>query len=326
MLENALGALATEETLASLLESQKDEDTPHISGHKGFFILAIRSDSDTPTANDGDYTALKLDEKGRLKVASQPASMDQVNGDITAISQSIFINTSRVSNLVITMVAATLVGHNASFEFSNNSTNGTDGTWYAVQAIRSNANTIDLTTGVLAATPAYGWELSVNGYKYVRVRATAHTSGTATYTLAPAPYATEPIPASQVSGTQPVSGTVTVASTTANIGTNGMSAFADSSANLAANGVFTGTSRDGGATQSFAKFVAKAFANVAGSFRLEQSADNTTWRRATPDTVVAADAVVELQVTATARYHRVVFTNGAAAQTAFLINSAYLRI
>jgi hypothetical protein len=105
-----------------------------------------------------------------------------------------------------------------------------------------------------------------------------------------------------------------------------MSAFADSVTNLAISATFTGTSRDGGATQAFARFVAKAMSDVAGTFRIEQSADNTNWRRATPDTAVAANSVIELSVFATARYHRVVYVNGAGAQTIFIINSAYLRI
>ena len=41
-------------------------------------LLGIRSDSDIPTANDGDYTMLKLDEEGRLKVASKPASYPDI--------------------------------------------------------------------------------------------------------------------------------------------------------------------------------------------------------------------------------------------------------
>jgi hypothetical protein len=105
-----------------------------------------------------------------------------------------------------------------------------------------------------------------------------------------------------------------------------MSAFADSVANLGIGATFTGTSRDGGATQSFARFTARAFANQAGTFRIEQSANNTDWRRATPDTALAENEVKELTVFATSRYHRVVYVNGAIAQTIFIINSAYLRI
>jgi hypothetical protein len=185
------------------------EDTPHVSGAVGNLMLAIRADNDGPTANDGDYTILKLDEAGRLKVSSQPASYPDTTGSITANAQTVFANVDRASNVTISMVATSLVGHNATFEYSNNSTTGTDGNWYGVQVARSNANTADTTTGVLAATPAYGWEVSVNAYKWIRVRATAHTSGTATYTIKQGTYATEPVPIVQVTGTQPVSGTVT---------------------------------------------------------------------------------------------------------------------
>lgn len=121
--------------------------------------------------------------------------------------------------------------------------------------------------------------------------------------------------------TQPVSGTVT-----ANSGTNGMAAYADSVTNLAGAATFTGTSRDGGATQAYARFVAKAFSDVAGTLRIEQSADNTNWRRATADTAVGAGSVVQLEIFATARYHRVIYVNGAGAQSQFILNSAYLRV
>lgn len=187
----------------------KVEDTPSADGDSGLVVFAVRHDSDTPTAGtDGDYTALKCDEAGRLKVAAQPGSYALVTGSITAAAQTVFIDCSRGSNIMAHMVATSLVGHNVTFEGSIDSTNGTDGAWFAIQAVRTNANTIETATGTLAATPAYGWELSVNGLKYMRVRATAHTSGTALWKFQQAPYATEPIPAAQVSGTQPVSGSV----------------------------------------------------------------------------------------------------------------------
>lgn len=315
----------------NLLSSVYDEDTPHVSGAKGQLILAIRNDTDTPTANDGDYTVLKLDEYGRLKVASTPASYADVTGDITAIQATIgtpvaggtvIADVSRASNVMM-FCTGTFAGINCTFEGSLESTGEN---WFAIQAVRSNANTIELTTTALSAAPAYAWELSVNALARVRVRATARTSGTQSWRFKLGTYATEPIPASQVSATQPVSGTVTVTSTTANIGTNGMSAFADSVANLGISATFTGTSRDGGATQAFARFVARAMSDQAGTFRIEQSADNTNWRRATADIAVAANTVTELTVFATARYHRVIYINGGVAQTIFIINSAYLRI
>lgn len=184
------------------------EDTPHVSGATGNLMLAIRSDDDLPTANNGDYTILKMDEEGRLKVASKPASYAATVGNVTSATSTVVVSTERFSNLMI-HCAGTFAGVNCTFEGSLNSTNGTDGNWFAVQAIRSNANTIETTTGVLAAAPAYAWELSVNALKYFRIRATAWTSGTQVWTLIPGTYATEPIPGAQISGTQPVSGTVT---------------------------------------------------------------------------------------------------------------------
>lgn len=49
------------------------EDTAHVSGDKGNFILAVRHDDDaTPLVDtDGDYTPLITDEFGRLKVSAQ---------------------------------------------------------------------------------------------------------------------------------------------------------------------------------------------------------------------------------------------------------------
>lgn len=101
----------------------------------------------------------------------------------------------------------TFAGINCTFEGSLQDTGDTN--WFAVQVVRSNANTIELTTGVLAAQPAYAWEASVNALKRFRVRCTARTSGTQSWRFVQGTYATEPIPAAQISGTQPVSGTVT---------------------------------------------------------------------------------------------------------------------
>ena len=196
---------ATEATLATIASPVKIEDSPSGTGDAGIFMLGVRQDSDGPTAgNDGDYTALKLNQFGRLKVSAQPAFYPLTTGNITSATSTVPLNVGRISNVMV-YVAGTFAGVNFTFEGSLNSTNGTDGQWFAIQAVRSNANTIETTSGVLAAAPAYGWELSVNGLNWFRVRATAWTSGTATIQIQPGAYATEPIPAAQISGTQPVS-------------------------------------------------------------------------------------------------------------------------
>lgn len=92
---------------------------------------------------------------------------------------------------------------------------------------------------------------------------------------------------------------------------------------LAANATFTGTSRDAGSTPGGQSFAVVAFADQPGNVRIEMSNDNTTWRRATADTAVTAAAPVTLVVPIVTRYYRVVFVNGATAQTAFMVNSRY---
>lgn len=219
-IQNLFGDLALDTTVAEtntkLDAITKTEDDAHISGDKGVAVFGIRSDSDTATANDGDYTVLKLDEQGRLKVSSKPASYPDITGNITAIQPAISTpvvggtvegDISRSSN-IMAFCTGTFSTVNCAFEGSLEATG--ESNWFAIQAIRTNANTIETTTGNLSAQPAYGWRLSVNALKRVRVRATALTSGTQSWRFVQGTYATEPIPGAQVSATQPVSGTVSI--------------------------------------------------------------------------------------------------------------------
>ena len=222
--QNLFGDLALDTTVAEtntkLDALTKTEDDAHISGDKGVVFFGIRSDSDTATANDGDYTVLKLDEQGRLKVASKPASYPDITGDITTTQPVISTpvaggtvegDVSRASN-IMAFCTGTFSTVNCTFEGSLEATGASN--WFGIQAIRTNANTIETTTGNLSAQPAYGWELSVNALKRVRVRATARTSGTQSWRFVQGTYATEPIPGAQVSATQPISGTVTITNPT----------------------------------------------------------------------------------------------------------------
>jgi hypothetical protein len=238
---NMFGALSLEATQAALKTAVDtlvaalrirgnvaDNDAP------GIVALAVRRDSDTiGVADDGDYSMLHTDEAGRLKVATQPGSVVAATGTLTTTAAAatgltggavagavgtIAYKVTRISNLMlhvkntgsVSLAAGTFV-----WEGSLDSTNGTDGTWFGLQAVRSNANTIE--TSIAPATLAAGvgyaaaWELSANGLAWVRIRCTVNTtaSAAATWTILPGTYATEPIPAAQVSGTQPVSGTVT---------------------------------------------------------------------------------------------------------------------
>lgn len=181
----------------------------------GQIVLAVRRDADSAPTADGQITYLIVNEAGRLKVAGAPAQYAPVTGSITASAQTVAADVSAVSN-VMCYVTGTFAGHNCTFEGS------IDGgaNWFTVQAVRSNANAIETTTGALSAAPAYAWKLSVNALTNVRVRATAHTGGTANWRFTLGSYATEPIPAAQVTATQPVSGTVTATVTSTRITPN----------------------------------------------------------------------------------------------------------
>lgn len=262
---------------------------------------------------------LHVNADDRLRVSTMPGRYDLVEGNITASAQTVSMNCENVSNIMLhCRVNPAATGHNSTFEGSLNSTDGVNGNWFAIQAVRTNANTVELTTGVLAATPAYGWELSVNAIRWVRVRATAHTGGTMTWMIQAGSYATEPIPAIQ-------SHAVTLSSTTANIGTVAMTIYADSTANLGASATFTGTSRDAAAAPTWQRFIARAFSDQAGTLFVEDSTDGTAWR-AVASVATVANICSTLDVPVLARYNRVKFVNGSVAQTAFRMTSGLQRI
>lgn len=266
--------IATEASLAALLAAYKAEDSTHTSGDLGLPLLGIRAAADAvTTSNDGDYTNLKIDEEGRLKVASKPASYADITGDITAIQATIGTpvaggtvagDVSRASNVMM-FCTGTFSGVNVSFEGSIEATGDTN--WFGVQAVRSNANTIETATGALSAQPVYAWELSVNGLKRIRVRCTARTSGTQSWRFVLGTYATEPIPAAQISGTQPVSGTVFVTPAVPATPYNLNSAATTNGALIitGTSGLQTFWASNIGATPAFVKLYNKATAPTVGT-------------------------------------------------------------
>ena len=314
---------ATESTLSltnELLSSALHvEDSAHASGDTGQMMLGIRWDSDESTADDGDYTVLKLDEKGRLKVATQPSSYADITGSITAVQATIGTpvaggtvegDVSRASNAMVfctgTFSAVTCV-----FEGSIESSGNTN--WFGINAARSNANTVETTTGALSAQPVYAWEMSVNGLKRMRVRCTARTSGTQNWRFVLGSYATEPIPINPVT------------SMTSNIGTCSPLLYADTTTVLAASAVYTGTSRDAATTPTYQIFCARAYASHAGVLTHQDSTDNTTWRNVSSIALEAGETKT-LENRVLARYNRVLYTNGSTLQTAFRVTSGYHKI
>ena len=269
---NLLGDLALDESVKALTGVR---DTPADPDQKGVPVLAVRRDSDSIPTEDGDLSLLAIDEEGRLKTSGKTASFPPASGNLTAVGNTLSVDVSRASNVVfhvrntgaVTMAAGTFV-----FEGSIDSTNGTDGTWFSIQAVRSNANTIDNQSGTLGlvagAGLTYSWEASVNAYQWMRVRCTVIPTATsiATWTVRRGSYATEPIPAAQITATQPVSGTV---GTTTATGTQFyLATAATTNATLIKSTIgslFTATISNPTATPVFVKFYAKATAPVVGT-------------------------------------------------------------
>ena len=168
--QNLFGDLALDATIAEtntkLAAITKAEDSPHVSGDAGVPMFGIRSSADLVTTDaDGDYTLLKIDEEGRLKVSAKPASYPDITGDITTTQPVIGTpvaggtvegDVSRASN-VMAFCTGTFSTVNCTFEGSLEATGASN--WFGIQAIRTNANTIETTTGNLSAQPAYGWKL-----------------------------------------------------------------------------------------------------------------------------------------------------------------------
>ena len=218
--------------------------------------------------DNGVSQALGVDVEGRLKVSSKPANYPEIIGDITGVQASISTpvaggtvegDVSRASN-VMAFCTGTFSGVNVTFEGSLETSGDTN--WFGLQAVRSNANTVETATGALSAQPVYGWELSVNALKRIRVRCTARTSGTQSWRFVQGTYATEPIPASQATTNQPVTATpltptagsvVTTASTNAAV------------VKSTAGNLFNVSASNPTATPAYVKLYSKATAPTVGT-------------------------------------------------------------
>jgi hypothetical protein len=278
---NLFGDLAldttVEEVAAAILALTGTRDVAAVGDQKGIPALVLRGDADSIGTADGDLSMIRVDEEGRVKVASKTASFPVTSGNLTASAQTVIVDVRRSSNVMLHVKNTGSVTHAAgqyAFEGSLDSTNGTDGTWFAVQGIRTNANTIETATGTLSMTAgaglAYAWEASVNAIQWFRVRCTTTptASSIATWTIQRGSYATEPIPGSQVSGTQPVSGTVT-ANTTPTAGTTGNLVTAATtnatSWKTSAGNLFEITVSNPTATATYVKLYNKASAPTVGT-------------------------------------------------------------
>lgn len=141
-----------------------------------------------------------------VNAGTWPTTFQPTVGNLMAVGETLVVDVSSASNVLlhmkndgnVTMSAGVFV-----VEGSIDSTTGADGTWFAIQTVRSNANTVESQTSISALTAGsgnpYALEASVNAVKWVRIRCTtAVTAGAiGRWTIIRGAYATEPIPAIQ---------------------------------------------------------------------------------------------------------------------------------
>lgn len=169
-------------------------------------ILAAKTTAEDPVRVDGEVGPLTTNLDGRLRVATKPGYFPPVSGALTASGNTLVVDVTDASNLILHIKntgSAAMAAGAFVFEGSVDSTDGSDGAWFALQAIRSDSNTIENGRGTSSlaagAGQAYAWELSVNAVRWFRVRCTTTltNNAVATWTAIRGTYATEPVPAIQ---------------------------------------------------------------------------------------------------------------------------------
>jgi len=124
------------------------------------------------------------------------------------------VSMQNLGSAIISVHGVYGAGLNLAFEADDGS-----GTWYAVQAVRSDAFVAETTSGALLANQARAWELDLGGFTNLRVRDLANpASGTATITIIPTAESADPAIVTGGSFTAQITGNSPAAASTAAIG------------------------------------------------------------------------------------------------------------
>lgn len=186
-------------------------------------ILAARTEIIEPARVQGEVGPLTADGKARLRVSSKGPEFPVVSGsvNISGAANGFAVDVTDAASLTVHMKNA---GSSAmttgihQFEASVDSTDGVDGTWFSIQGVRTNSNTVESsrqTVSLAAYTPtAYAWQFAVAAIRFFRIRATTNTSpnSDAVWTCVRSSYPIDAVPGIQDHG---IIGTVGVAGTVA---------------------------------------------------------------------------------------------------------------
>lgn len=256
-----------------------------------------------------------------------PAAQSVLNTDLLTGDVNGWYDTQEFGAATIQIVASAGITAGAIiFEQTNDNSSTTGVALEADELGVINTNPI-VAAATIAASTRRMWAVTTSA-RYIRVRiSTAFAGGTV---QAFAQFTTQPYSSPVLNVQQATAASLAVTATIS--GTPVVAAqdnvfYNESTTAQAASATLTGTTRDVGvaaaAVHRYSAFNVMAFADVAGTVRIECSNDNTTWRRASADTAVAANAVVYLSVPVVTRYYRAVYVNGATLQTAFMLNTSF---
>lgn len=282
---------------------------------------------------DGSATPIPADATAGLRTYVRPD--DVTSGTFTDNGQSV---TSTVQNGMGTVVFAFFGTYSTGsvVQFEGSFDGGT--TYWPLL----------LANGAVAAAPGSARWLPVNGVEWfegalpagathVRARVSSWAAPTGTINVRVAQAV-----AGYETAVSVASGSISTTSVASNVRLGHIATAGiwqdDTSIALTASATYTGTLRDLTATATgtafasasmyAAEFRALAISDVTGSLYLEVSRDSTTWRRfkRVDTTQVEAGGLfaAEINYRPATRYARVVYINGADAQTHFLLQSLYL--
>jgi hypothetical protein len=234
-------------------------------------------------------------------------------GSATGVATVVFAPTKGFQGGSFQIISAG-TGNTVTFEQSNDSTDGANGTWASLYVANSGgAGGTTTSNPVVIAGASYKFESTC---AMVRARVSTYGSGTVTITLC------QKRLCAPVSLLSLSSGTNTIGNVNVTVG------YTDSAAALASAATYTGTGRAISGAPFAAYFNATAYADQAGTLSVWQSTDSgaTYYQMQTLAIAAGTSGTIQAKVTganSAATLYQVRYTNGATAQGVFRLASSF---
>lgn len=258
---------------------------------------------------------------GDLRTQSPTVGPAVINATLgTTVGSTLDIDTNTISGVLIYLRSGATAAGVITIEGLIDP--GDASSWAPLPAVRMDSGPSLLVGALttLGASTSYRYRVDVNGLTRIRLRVTT-ALGSALAAIAYQKHIdAEPLFSVNVpSGTQAISGSVTAV-------VSGVSEQAETSTNLAANATYTGTSRDLGTTSSTRPTLIRPMVMhnaglTPGTLILQESTDASTWRETRRTPVPSDSSYRTFEWPIHMRYYRLLFTNGATAQTGFYLHA-----